>query len=113
MSLLSLSALVAEVAITSGSDFKFAFPIDRGEIPRGTFHAILDQTGGLSEEQLCQALNGAFIERSGVALSRQMSPQRDDATEFSTQDFQKIKSRTPTHYPWKTFWFLSTYPKNG
>jgi len=47
---------------TDGSDFKFAFPVDRGEIPRGTFHAILDQTGGLSEEQLCQALKGTFTE---------------------------------------------------
>jgi len=45
-----------------GSEFKFSFPVDRGEIPEGTFKAILNQAGGLSEEQLCQALEGNFTE---------------------------------------------------
>lgn len=45
-----------------GAPFKFLFPIDRGEIPPGTFHAILAQAGGLSEEQLGQALDGTFTE---------------------------------------------------
>jgi hypothetical protein len=45
-----------------GSEFKFSFPVDRGEIPDGTFRAILNQAGGLTEEQLCQALKGEFTE---------------------------------------------------
>jgi hypothetical protein len=43
-----------------GSDFKFSFPIDRGEIPGGTFRAILQQAGGLTEEHLWGALDGMF-----------------------------------------------------
>ena len=45
-----------------GSDFKFSFPVDRGEIPEGTFKAILNQAGGLTEEQLSQVLQGTFTE---------------------------------------------------
>jgi hypothetical protein len=43
-----------------GSDFKLSFPVDHGEIPEGTFQAILHQAGGLSEEQLWGALDGTF-----------------------------------------------------
>jgi len=45
-----------------GSPFKFSFPVDQGEIPQGTFKAILCQMGGLTEEQLQQALDGTFTE---------------------------------------------------
>lgn len=51
---------IAECA--DGSPFKFSFPIDRGDIPTGTFKAILNQAGGLTEEQLLQALQGMFTE---------------------------------------------------
>lgn len=43
-----------------GSDFKFSFPVDRGEIPDGTLQAILHQAGGLTEEHLWGALDGTF-----------------------------------------------------
>ncbi len=43
-----------------GSLFKFSFPVDRGTIPSGTFAALLRQMGGLTEEQLAQALRGEF-----------------------------------------------------
>jgi len=45
-----------------GRDFKFSFPVDHGDIPDGTFHALLSQAGGLTEEQLRQALEGTFTE---------------------------------------------------
>lgn len=51
-----------------GSDFKFSFPVDRGEIPEGTFRAMLNQAGGLSEEQLVGALKGTFTEADYRAL---------------------------------------------
>ncbi|HFD39317.1 MAG TPA: type II toxin-antitoxin system HicA family toxin [Anaerolineae bacterium] len=51
-----------------GSDFKFSFPVDRGEIPEGTFRAMLNQAGGLNEEQLLGALEGTFTETDYRAL---------------------------------------------
>lgn len=43
-----------------GGDFKFSFPVDRGEIPEGTFQAILHQAGGLTEDHLLGAPDGTF-----------------------------------------------------
>ncbi len=45
-----------------GQDFKFSFPVDHGDLPEGTFHALLSQAGGLTEDHLVQALAATFTE---------------------------------------------------
>jgi len=52
--------LICEVPCSDGAIFRFSFPVDRGHVPPGTFGAILDQPGGITEDQLRMALEGAF-----------------------------------------------------
>lgn len=60
--------LSCELPCADKSPFRFSFPVDRGTLPPGTFSAILDQAGGLAEEQLRGAIDGTFTAKHYRAL---------------------------------------------